>query len=50
MVYACPNITEADIKDAINEITNKNTAKLVGLISHLVYWSIFGHLNVMPLD
>lgn len=50
LLAATPNITEADIKEAINEITNEETAKLIGLICHLVYWSVFGHLNPLPLD
>ena len=50
LLQACPNITEAEVKDAINEITDDSTAKLVGLIGHLVYWSVFGHLSPLPLD
>ena len=50
LLAATPNITEAEIKEAINEITNEETAKLIGLICHLVYWSVFGHLNPLPLD
>lgn len=50
LLGATPNITEAEIKEAINEITNEDTAKLIGLICHLVYWSVFGHLNPLPLD
>ena len=50
LLGATPNITEAEIRDAINEITNEDTAKLIGLICHLVYWSVFGHMNPLPLD
>lgn len=50
LLAATPVITEAEIKEAINEITNEETAKLIGLICHLVYWSVFGHLNPLPLD
>ena len=50
MIASCPKINESDIKDAIDEITNDSTAKLVGLIAHIVYWTVFGHLNDMPLD
>ena len=50
LVAAKPNLNEIDIKNANAEITNENTAKLIGLISHLAYWSVFGHINPLPLD
>lgn len=50
MIASCPKVNESDIKDAINEITDEQTAKLVGLVAHIVYWTVFGHLNDMPLD
>jgi hypothetical protein len=25
-------------------------ARMIGLIAHLVYWNVFGHLNSLPLD
>lgn len=50
LVAAKPNLTDVDIKEAKDEITNENTAKLIGLICHLAYWSVFGHLNPLPLD
>lgn len=43
-------MTEAEINMAKDEITSEETAKLIGLISHLTYWSVFGHLNPLPLD
>jgi hypothetical protein len=45
-----PPLTEEDINRAKEEITNESTAKMVGLICHLAYWSVFGHLNKLPLD
>lgn len=45
-----PNLTEEDIAIAQREITRSSTAKLVGLICHLSYWIVFGHLNPLPLD
>jgi hypothetical protein len=45
-----PNLSDKDIETAQNEITNENTAKLIGLICHLAYWSVFGHINPLPLD
>jgi hypothetical protein len=23
---------------------------MIGLICHLVYWNVFGHINAVPLD
>jgi hypothetical protein len=45
-----PNLTEADINMAKSTITKDTTAKLIGEIAHLAYWSVFGHLNHMGLD
>ena len=45
-----PKITKEMITKALNEIRNKNFAKLTGLICHIAYWTIFGHYNKVPLD
>jgi hypothetical protein len=50
LITAKPNLTEKDIALAFQEITKESTAKLIGLVSHLSYWSVFGHLNPLPLD
>ena len=50
LVAAKPNLEDTHIKDATTEITREDTAKLIGLICHLAYWSVFGHLNPLPLD
>lgn len=50
LVSNVPKITESDILLAKNTITDENTAKLIGQISHLTYWSVFGHINQMSLD
>lgn len=50
LVSAKPVLREADIKLAYSEITNDNVAKLIGLVAHLAYWSVFGHINPLPLD
>ena len=50
MVAAKPNLSNEDIEEAQNEIIKESTAKLIGLIAHLTYWSVFGHLNPLPLD
>ena len=43
-------VTSFDILYAFKEIENEETGRLVGLISHFVYWVIFGHLNESPLN
>jgi hypothetical protein len=35
---------------ALKEIQSEKTARLIGLTCHLVYWSVFGHINQLPLD
>jgi len=40
-----PWITKKDINEAISEIDRKEFSWFIGLISHLVYWSVFGHIN-----
>ena len=45
-----PALVEEDIHKAKDEITQERTAKMVGLICHLAYWSVFGNLNKLPLD
>ena len=29
---------------------NKEVAKLVGILSHFVYWAVFGGFNSLPID
>ena len=50
LVAAAPPLTDLDIVEAQKEITSQDTAKLIGLITHLSYWSVFGHMNKLPLD
>ena len=33
-----------------DEIKSDRIARLTGLVSHFVYWCVFGHINQMPLD
>lgn len=33
-----------------DEIQSDRIARLTGLVSHFVYWCVFGHVNQMPLD
>ena len=45
-----PTLHERDIKQALKEIQSEPIARLIGLSCHLVYWSVFGHINQLPLD
>jgi len=45
-----PNLNFEDIMKALKEIQSEKIARLIGLASHLVYWSVFGHINQLPLD
>ena len=45
-----PNIKEKHLDVAIKELQHERTARLIGLITHLAYWSVFGHFNQLPLD
>lgn len=38
------------INQLFAEITSERIARLVGLMAHFVYWSLFGHINQLPLD
>ena len=46
-----PSLNEKAITDVLRtEIANPRTARLIGLVAHLAYWSVFGHFNKLPLD
>jgi len=45
-----PYLQIEDIMKALKEIQSEHIARLIGLTSHLVYWSVFGHINQLPLD
>ena len=46
-----PHLTEKAIIDVLRtEIASVRTARLIGLIAHLAYWSVFGQFNKLPLD
>ena len=40
-----PTASWKDLNDAISEIDRKEFSRFVGLMSHLCYWSVFGHIN-----
>ena len=45
-----PQIEYTDIEDIKKDLLNDKTARMIGLIAHLVYWNVFGHINPLPLD
>jgi hypothetical protein len=45
-----PTLKEENIKLAKTRLQHESTSKLIGLIAHLVYWNLFGHMNRLPLD
>lgn len=34
----------------MDEIYSDRVARLIGLVAHFVYWTIFPHINTLPLD
>ena len=50
MVQAVPTLKFKTITRARKEMQQLNTSKLIGLVAHLAYWNVFGHLNSLPLD
>ena len=40
-----PTASWKDLNDAISEIDWKEFSRFVGLVGHLCYWSVFGHIN-----
>eukprot|EP00743_Colponemidia_sp_Colp-15_P003036 GILK01003282.1.p1 GENE.GILK01003282.1~~GILK01003282.1.p1 ORF type:complete len:754 (+),score=98.45 GILK01003282.1:60-2264(+) len=39
-----------ELQFTMNQVKSPNMARLIGLVAHYVYWSLFGHLNDIPLD
>lgn len=48
--YATKQISQQHIDMTFAEIQSDRIARLTGLVSHFVYWCVFGHINQMPLD
>jgi hypothetical protein len=38
-------LTESNLTLTLNEIDSDRVAKLIGLSSHFVYWSVLGNFN-----
>ena len=46
-----PQLSEKSITDVLrSEIASNRIARLIGLVAHLAYWSVFGQYNRLPLD
>ena len=46
-----PQLSEKSITDVLrSEIASVRIARLIGLVAHLAYWSVFGQYNRLPLD
>ena len=48
--YAKSKISTHHITLTFNEIRSERIARMTGLISHFVYWIVFGNVNLVPLD
>ena len=43
-------LSEQQIKFAFDQLKTDAVAKLVGILAHFVYWSVFGGFNNLPID
>ena len=43
-------LTEDMLKKALQEIKDPDFAKITGLIAHISYWCIFGHINKTKMN
>jgi hypothetical protein len=48
--YDKNHLTCYDVLDFFNELKNENLPRLIGLLSHFVYWVVFGIVNTSPLS
>jgi len=49
-MVARPTVTRDDIEDALLEVSSDRFARYAGIISHLIYWTVFGKINQVPLE
>ena len=47
---AKPPLIEKNIESAKNLLLKEHASRLIGLVAHLAYWSVFGQFNKLPLD
>jgi len=43
-------LKETDIEKCKNALTSDEMGRLVGVVGHLTYWQVFGHLNPVQPD
>lgn len=48
--YCRYKLSKHHIELTFKEIKSERITRMTGLISHFVYWCLFGHINEMPLD
>ena len=48
--YMKTKLKESQVKFAFNQLKSDSVAKLVGIMAHFVYWSVFGGFNQLPID
>ena len=48
--YSRHKLSRKHIDLTFEEIKSERIARMTGLISHFVYWCVFGQINQMPLD
>ena len=48
--YEKPTLTRKNLDTALLELENKEYGSMVGLVAHLVYWIVFGHVNACEID
>ena len=44
------HLTCYDVLDFIHELKQPDLPRVIGLLSHFVYWVVFGHVNSSPLS
>jgi hypothetical protein len=49
-MIAKPTLTREDIEDSLVEVGSESFARFAGIMSHLLYWTIFGDINQVPLE
>ena len=48
--YLKSYLTETQVQYTFDYLKKDVVSKLVGVIAHFVYWSVFGGFNKMPID
>lgn len=48
--YLKSKLTKSKIDAILKQFVCEDCANLIGIISHLVYWAVFGNFNTLQLD